>query len=178
VRRRTAHGVDVVPDRPPLEGEHLSEFLFRRGLRHRPAYLQTSGLAASRDVALAVSFPPLLSRHQDYHFLLTAVYVHGANLTFIDQVLGEWRVDQPRGTSFRAPAWRTSRAWCLSNPAFFTRRGRGSFLASVVNQAAADDGHRWIALRCAVESVVRGQPSFAELLVAFYRPLRGKRVHV
>jgi len=178
VRRRTKHGVDIVPHRPPAHDEHLSEFLFRRGFRYRASFLQTSGLAASRDVALAVGFPPLLSRHQDYFFLLQAVYGHGATFVFVDQVLGEWRLEQPRGTSFRTPSWRTSRAWCLSNPVLFSSRGRGSFLASVVNQAAADDGHRWIALRCAVESVVRGRPSISELIVAFCRPFRGKRVHL
>lgn len=175
VRRTRLHVVDVVPDRPPAPGEHLSEFLFRRGLRSRSSFLQTSGLAASRDVALAVGFRPLLSRHQDYDFLLRAVYEHSAVFHFVDEVTAEWRVDQPRGSAFRHPSWMTSRAWCVSNPAIFSARGRGSFLASVVGEAAAAEGRRWIALRCAVESMVRGRPSLAEVLLAFYWPVRGRR---
>jgi hypothetical protein len=175
VRRQGPVFDDVVPDRPPRKDEHLSDFLFTRGFRGRASFLQTSGLAATQDVARAVRFRPLLSRHQDYDFLLRAVHAHGAHFTFVDEVIGEWRVDEPRGSTFRHPSWRASAAWCHEAADLFTPRARGAFLTCVVGEAAAAAGERRAALRTAYDGVRSGRPSLPELILGLYWPIRGRR---
>lgn len=175
VRRRTPEAVDVVPSRAPGAKEHLSEFLFSRGFRYEANFLQTSGLAASADVAREVGFAALLPRHHDYDFVLRAVYGHRAEFQFLDAVVAEWRVEQARGSAFRHPSWQASQAWCLANAGLFSPRGRGSFLICVAARAAALQACRRGAWSCLLAAIRQGRPSLTEVLLGLYWTVLGRR---
>lgn len=158
----------VWPRRLPATGEPLDEYLFvRRTPFWGEALVQTSTLLVGRDLALAVPFDERLAKHEDLDWLLRAVRVPGAAVTFAapEEALAIWHVEESRPRASRAPDWRGSLAWMRSADGLVSRRAVAGFCLTWIAADAARERSLEAFWRLPWEACRRGRPRALDVLL-------------
>jgi glycosyltransferase involved in cell wall biosynthesis len=125
----------VGPSRPPREGEHLSEFLFRpRRPYARGARMQTSALLASRQLCQQVPWDGSLGRFQDFDWMLRLADA-GARFLVVLEPLSIWyfREDRPTIGGRHSGDWRQALEWIDARRHLVTRRAYARWVLARVS---------------------------------------------
>jgi glycosyltransferase involved in cell wall biosynthesis len=160
VKREHAHDM-IRPRRAPLQGEPISEYLFKPGCG-----FQTSTFFASRSLLLRIPFTPNLKKHQDWDWLLRATADPAVTLLVSHQALATWYDLEAADRVSSSHDWEFSLSWLKNNSALFTRRAYAAFIAKVCLPAAVAQGASWRSLaHLGREFVFRGRPSAVSSIV-------------
>ena len=158
----------VWPRRLPAPGEPLDEYLFvRRTPFWGEALVQTSTLLVDRDLAVAVPFDERLAKHEDLDWLLRAVRVANAAVTFVpsERPLATWHAQTNRPRASTALDWRQSIAWVRSTDGLVSPRAYAAFCLTWVAAAAARERSAAALWRLPWEACRRGRPRVRDLLL-------------
>ena len=158
----------VWPRRLPAPGEPLDEYLFvRRTPFWGEALVQTSTLLVDRDLAVAVPFDERLAKHEDLDWLLRAVRVANAAVTFVpcERPLATWHADTNRPRASTVPDWRQSVAWLRSTDGLVSPRAYAAFCLTWVAAAAARERSVEALWRLPWEAWRRGRPRARDVLL-------------
>ena len=158
----------VWPRRVPAPGERLDEYLFvRRTPFWGEALVQTSTLLVDRDLAVAVPFDERLAKHEDLDWLLRAVRVANAAVTFVpsERPLATWHVETDRPRASTVPDWRQSIAWLRSAEDLVSPRAHAAFCLTWVAAAAARERSVEGLWRLPREAWRRGRPRVRDVLL-------------
>ncbi len=119
----------AVPDRLPVPGSRVEDYLFRR---RRPslgrALVQTSTLLLPRDLALAVPWDEDLPRHQDWDWVTRAQDEAGARFVMHPEPLVVCATGSA-GSISAAADWSSSVAWAERRGGGWSPATRADFLA-------------------------------------------------
>lgn len=162
---RTPRAAFVLPRRPPLPTEPLSEWLtVRHGLFHGEGFIQTSTLLAPRSLLQDTPFDELLPRLQEVDWVLRALTRPGTSLTMVDDPLVIWHADEDRPRISEVTDWRTMLRWAEAHRELFTDRAFAALLLSIVAAMAAPHRDR-IAFRTLLQQARRrGRPTLVDYL--------------
>lgn len=178
---RLPDGRDIAwHDRPPLPGEHTSEYLFvRRSMRLGESTVSTSTIIARRSLFAAVPFDPGLSRFDDADWVLRATAA-GATLVYSPERLSIWRapLDGASITARTDADWRYGLAWIRARRDIVTPRAYAAFLLVRVAAMAERAGEPGAARLLWREARRHGRPGVLEVVLFAGRWLVPDRVRM
>lgn len=164
-------GADILlPRRPMRPGEHFSEYnLIRSGLTYGDGHIQTSTLLAPRELFLQIPWSEGRHVFHETDWLLRALKDTPATLTVIMEPLSIWdAAERPDRLSITSCDWQHSLEWASKQRGYFTPRGYGALLCTLI----ADNASRGGGLRAFPpvfkELLAFGKPSGRELVLFAY----------
>lgn len=164
---RAPHGEYLWPRRPPVPGEHISEYLFaRRSLFAGEGGIHTSTIVAPRSLFSRIPFDEALPRYQDTDWVLRASAA-GATLRYCEAPLSIWHTEEDRPSIAKAHArdWQYANDWIRRRRDLVTPRAYASFLLIRGGDLTAAALSPRGAFVMGMEAVRRGRPSLIGLLL-------------
>jgi glycosyltransferase involved in cell wall biosynthesis len=162
---RSEHERLLWPQRRPMTGEPLSEYIFcrRRSVAVEGA-VQTSTLLAAKALFEEVPFDKELPRMVDLDWLLRAAEA-GARLAFTesDKPLSVYAVDDSRLRVSHQARWQWEQEFARERRHLFTDRSYAAFMLTSCSLAASRAGKPGAFLPLLRTAVSEGRPSLAEL---------------